>query len=181
MDPVFLIRINSYSVLFKLVRWNTLLRNQISSCQHVFYYITAKFCTIGFIMKPTCLSPPVQYWFISAQYKAFMDGKMVWYSQWLKLYLIWPLCHSPRKKKFCNFDSWSILLYSSALPIMMKYHNIEHSIQKVFFLKYGIKGFASDEISMQVSSSLQGQGWNFAVLALSKLTDIPSVIPYMIY
>jgi hypothetical protein len=36
--------------------------------------------------------------------------------------------------------------------------NLEHSTQKVFFLKYRIKGFASDEISLQVSSSLQGQG-----------------------
>jgi hypothetical protein len=38
-----------YYINFLSVRWNTLLRNQISSCQHVFYY--KKFYKIGIKTK----------------------------------------------------------------------------------------------------------------------------------
>ncbi len=43
LDPVFSIQIDYHFVLYILSpRWNTLLRNQISLCQHVFYYIANK-------------------------------------------------------------------------------------------------------------------------------------------
>ncbi len=76
--------------------------------------------------------------------------------------------------------SSSIFLYSSALHIMVKYLNLEHSIKNVFFLKYRMKHFACDKISAQISSFPQGQEWNGSKLAFSQLAGIPSVAPQLV-
>jgi hypothetical protein len=61
------------------------------------------------------------------------------------------------------------------MHIMVKYLNLEHSIQNISFLKYRIKHFSSEKMSAQVSFFSRGLDWNITELALFQLADILSV------
>ncbi len=96
-----------------------------------------------------------------------MSLDWVWFGYLhLNLYIIW------LTKTIIS----AILLFSELLHKIMKSLNLEHSVQKHFFFNIYIwRHFASDEISVQVSSFSESQGRNVAELALSQLADILSV------
>jgi hypothetical protein len=60
---------------------------------------------------------------------------------------------------------------------MMKYLNLEYSVQDVSSSAYIEKWFVSDKISSQVSFFSRGPEWNIAKLNFSQVPDIPSVAP----